>query len=375
MSANANVFYDYVVDEAKIAKNIGENITKLCAAVEWSQAEFARRTSVSEPALSNYIKGKRAPSIGYLANLCALEVFKGKGLDLHIDDLINDSFDPQFVIQQKKGVPIETKKKLKRSDFVGCYLCYFFDQTKPDEEQAHKATRELRYGVLSVYDDVNGVNGDVSAKAISAFFKEEEKDKAFELKKKLDELFSCEISINERNDLIRQTYFNTSGVYDGEVEFSDHHTFISISCNKYGDSGMIVLYSPQKKTDTEFIGGIGSVASVAHGRQHMPVAQKIIISKYELKCSPDVIAEHLNMTSVSITSDDESAELCGLCKKLYDGSFSAMSFFEDKDKEAVVSNRLNQLITNYVKKNLCCVGAVSEDDDRKVFALIKKYKE
>ncbi len=370
---DTDIFYDYVVDKDKIAKNIGNNIMKLCTAVEWSQAEFARKTSVSEPALSNYIKGERAPSVAYLANICALEVFKGKGLDLHIDDLINDSFDPQYVLQQKKGVTVETKKMLKRSDFIGCYLCYYFDQTKSGDEQAHKATRELRYGVLSVYDDINGVNGDVSAKAIAAFFKDEEKDSAFELKKKLEEIFSAEISINDRNDFIRQAYYNTSGIYDGDVEFSDHHTFINIGSSKYGDNALIVLYSPQKKTDTDFIGGIGSVASVAHGRQHMPVAQKIILSKYTLGCSPDVIAEHLNMASATITSTDESVELCAICKKLYDGASAATSFLDDNDKEAIVSNRLNQLIGNYVKKNLCCVGTVSEEEDRKVFALIKKY--
>lgn len=208
-----------------------------------------------------------------------------------------------------------------------------------------------------------------------------EYDDVLNTKKKLDEAF---VAFNEksekegkkdyqkRNSTIQKIFASANdGTYTGKLSFSEHHAFINIESKIYGDKAMFVLYSPPKKTTSDYIGGIGSVASIAHGRKHMPTAQKIIMSKFELGCSSEVIAEHLSMSNAPVTQTNEAAALCDFCRKLYDGQNNGADFFDENDKEAMIERRLNQLVKNYIEKNICYVGSVSEDEDKKYLRLSK----
>lgn len=369
------------IEQEGMLKNIvGKNLKNLIDAMKWSQAAFAEETGISEPALSSYLKGNegRLPPLDYMVGLCMNEEFKVKGLNLTLDLLISEKFNPKALIQRKYNHPAASRKEVKHGDFLGNYLCYFFDQSKPVHNQDHKLNRELRYGVVSVFDVCESLTGDVGIKAIAAFLKEEDADTAFELKRKLDSIFNYnaeEASLNSRNMAIEEA-FNIDGIsaYEGAVTFSDHHTFINVQSNVHGDNALIILYSPQKRMDSDYIGGIGSVASIARGRTHMPTAQKIILSKYELGCSREIIAEKLSMSSAEIAQEHEAEAICEFCHKLYMEQGYSMQF-DEADKAALIRRRLDQLVRNYVEKNICCVGSVTEDEDKAVFKLIEQYKD
>ena len=49
--------------------------------------------------------------------------------------------------------------------------------------------------------------------------------------------------------------------------------------------------------------------------------------------------------------------------------------FDEADKAALIRRRLDQLVKNYIEKNICCVGSVTEDEDKAVFKLIEQYKD
>lgn len=369
------------IEQEGMLKNIvGKNLKNLIDAMKWSQAAFAEETGISEPALSSYLKGNegRLPPLDYMVGLCMNEEFKAKGLNLTLDLLISEKFNPKALIQRKYNHPAASRKEVKHGDFLGNYLCYFYDQSKPVHNQDHKLNRELRYGVVSVFDVCESLTGDMGIKAIAAFLKEEDADTAFELKRKLDSIFNYnaeEASLNSRNMAIEEA-FNIDGIsaYEGAVTFSDHHTFINVQSNVHGDNALIILYSPQKRMDSDYIGGIGSVASIARGRTHMPTAQKIILSKYELGCSREIIAEKLSMSSAEIAQEHEAEAICEFCHKLYMEQDYSMQF-DEADKAALIRRRLDQLVRNYVEKNICCVGSVTEDEDKAVFKLIEQYKD
>ena len=359
--------------------NVSKNIRELMEAMEWKQVRFAEKTGVSEPALSNYLKGDkkdgRLPPLEYLVNLCTMKEFKEKGLELTLDLLISDKFNPKALIQQRYNHPSASRHEVKHGDFLGNYLCYFFDQSKPVHNQDHKLNRELRYGVVSVFDVCESLTGDISVKAIAAFFKEGQSDQAVELKRTLDSIFNSDVNVNSRNMAIEEAFkSDSSAAYEGDVNFSDHHTFINIHSNIYGDNALIILYSPQKKADADYIGGIGSVASIARGRTHTPTAQKIIMSKYELICSREVIAEHLLMSSTAIDQENEAEAICEFCSKLYSDELYSQNF-DEADKAALIRRRLEQLVKNYIEKNICCVGSVTEDEDKAIFKFIEQFKD
>lgn len=362
-----------------LMRNVGKNISELIEAMEWTQAKFAEKTGISEPALSNYRKGDktggRLPPLDFLVSLCTMQEFKDKGLELTLDLLVSEKFNPKALIQKRYNHPAATRQEVKHGDFLGNYLCYFFDQSKPVHNQDHKLNRELRYGVVSIFDVYESLSGDFSIRAIAEFFKEDGAEKAFELKKTLDSIFKSGVNINSRNMAIEEAFkVENASAYEGAVTFSDHHTFINVQSDIYGDNALIILYSPQKKIDSDYIGGMGSVASITRGRTHMPTAQKIIMSKYELGCSREVIAEHLSMSAAAIEQENEAEAICEFCRKLYAEPEFDLSF-DDADKAALVRRRLDQLVKNYIEKNICCVGSVTEDEDKAVFKLIEQYKD
>ena len=84
-----------------LMRNVGKNISELIEAMEWTQAKFAERTGISEPALSNYRKGDktggRLPPLDFLVSLCTMQEFKDKGLELTLDLLVSEKFNPKAI--------------------------------------------------------------------------------------------------------------------------------------------------------------------------------------------------------------------------------------------------------------------------------------
>ena len=368
--------FNSIVDRDAIMLQIGDNLNKLRNAMGWTQAKMAEVTGIVEPTLVYYLKGRRMPGIDYLLNLCAMDVFKKKGFFFDIKDILSNSFDPELAQRVKQGAVVEIKDVLFHDDFVGNYFCYFYDQSKPVHDQDSKSTRELRYGVLSVYDDYNSVTAEKKMKVFATFYKESEFSSAEKVKADIDSIYSQYSNANERNVPLVEFYSTlrkTIGVYEGEVSFSTQHTFVNISSSVYNDAALMVLYSPSKRSDNDYLGGIGSIASVAHGNMHMPTAQKIILSRYELHCSSEEIADHLSLSSAPISQTEEAEAIIEMCEKLYGEKGEIARFLDEKDRVAILENRLNQLVRNYIEKNICCVASVSKEEDKKIYSLIKSY--
>ena len=366
---------------SKLKDIVSKNLRELIEAMGWTQSKFAEMTEISEPALSNYLKGSknggRLPPAEYLVGLCTMTEFKERGLELGLDLLISEKFNPKAIIKKNLSAPSVSRREMRHGDFLGNYICYFFDQSKPLYNQEPTESRALRYGVISVYDTYESLTGEMSVRVQAMFFKQTDLAKMLELKATLDAIYkqNSNSSVNSRNLAIENAFVSESkSAYEGTVTFSDHHTFINVQSNNFGDNALIILYSPQKKADADYIGGIGSAVSVARGRAHMPAAQKIILSKYVLGCSNEMIAEYLNMSSVAIDQGKETEAICEFCRRLYsDEDFSKV--FDEADKAAMIGRRLDQLAKNYIEKNICCVSSVSEDEDKAVYRLIEKYKD
>lgn len=364
----------------KLKKIIGKNLTILIEDVlHWTKSKFADVTGIAQSTLSNYLDPdkdtSRIPPLEYMVTVCLMKELKEMGINLTMDLLISDKFNPKELINKRDNHPSVTRKQSKHGGYYGNYICYFYDQSKPVNNHDCKSNRELRYGVISIFDDCESLLGDTTIRAIASFFKEAEFDKASELKKSLDKIFKNNDIVKNRNADIENAFnSNNISAYEGKVNFSDHHIFINVQSNIYGDNALIIMYSPQKKIDTDYIGGIGSVASIARGRTHMPTAQKIIMSKYELGCSREIIMENLKMSVATIDQEDAAKEICKFCNKLYLNPEYANNF-DDADKVALIKRRLDQLVKIYIDKNICCVGTVTEDEDKAIFKLIEQFKD
>lgn len=355
------------VDEQTLRKTTIKNINKVIKITNLSRAKFAQKTGIAAPTLTSYLseKDKKIMPVTFLMNVCLLEEVKKSGLNITVNDLISSDFDP---VVNNKQIP-----KPIRNDFPGAYYCYYFDQSKSLSDREYETSRDLRFGLIAVFDEYNKLTGEVKYEAYAMFYKTIDREKTVELKNKIDEIFNDkQIDQSERNSRIRARFRKESGYYSGYMYFSETHAFVSLTCNVFHDRAMMVFNTPDKRSDHRYIGGLGVVSSVTHGIDRIPAAQKILISAPKLGCSDEIIAEHLSMTSSPIDLQSQGRVLTEICNKLF-GSGSQMDFLDDSDKTAIITARMNSLVSDYIQKSIFSVGTVSKEEDNKVYKLIKKY--
>jgi len=350
--------------EEIIRDNICANIRGLIGIEKLSQHEFAELTGISVGALNGYINKKTMPDILYISKICAHPRFKKYGFSL--DDFVTERIEFERV--SVKESPSDDIDSTAKKGYIGTYLVYIFDQSKIDSFSEIDRVRELRYGVISVFEQWNLVE-DNEFIAFAKFYKSF--DSAVRLKSELDEL-PIDTDMLKGAESIRSKYQKDNQYYSGKLEFTKDHTFVNLSCPFFGDHALMAFHAPRKKGDTVYIGGVGCVTSISRGRYHMPAAQKIIISRYTLKKSDDEIAKHLQMNHISISMKSESDALISLLKKLYVGGVDGSSdFLDEQDKRSIFEGRLNQIVRDYLENNLCGVGCVSNEDDDSVYDMIK----
>lgn len=361
--------------------NISHNLEELIKALGVNRKKFASMTGVVDSTLCNYLKSSqdhepRLPPIDYLMGIVMMEEFRNMGLELSLDLLISEKFDPQSVVAKKNQQLSASRQEEEHGDIWGNYICYYFDQSTSGALSGYRSDRKLRYGVISVYHDTEALTGESTTRAYAAFFEEKEEVQAISLKEKLDAVTRCKESHNGLSYIraIDQA-FSEAGVdaYEGIVTFTNGHTFINFHSGVFKDNALIILYSPQKKTGSDYIGGLGCVASVTRGRSHLPAFQKILVSKY-LITEPEEIADHLYMSDIRIDYTQETQEFCEFCSALYSDP-TTLSLFNKEDKIALLRRRMEHLIRLYLKKNVCCVGVVSVEEDSAVYRLIAAYKD
>lgn len=365
--------------ERELAVITCANLRKLVRALECTDAEFSRLTGVKQSSLSNYMdkldgSANKAPrlDIGFLYDLCSMREFHEKGIYFTLNDLFDKNFDP-----------IPCAEKDLRSDYVGSFICYYFDPSKAKTDIESQMSRRLRFGVMAMFEDFDVESGEEYIRVKASFFDPSEGKAATHLKQNVDEIFtnnknavSYRSRNNELDDMFERNEDETSAkthqTYNGRLSFSGTKAFITLESKEHNDHALIVINDPDKRTDSLYIGGLGVVASVSHGA-HVPTAQKIIISRYSPDCSYEEIGKHLNMTSVAVSTTPETQSLTELCKSLYSGNTAALCL-DENDKSVIIENRIIQLVQNYIDKNICSVGCVSSDEEKAVYSLIKKKK-
>lgn len=355
------------VNEQTLRTTTIKNIKTVIRLTDLTHAEFAKKTGIAAPTLSSYLseKEKKIMPVTFLMNVCMMDEVKEQGLNITVNDLISSEFDPAI-----NGKRIQ---KPIRQDFPGAYYCYYFDQSKSLSERELDTSRDLRFGLLTVFDEYNKLTGEVKYEAYAMFYKTIDREKTEALKESIDEIFNNKkLPSDERNSAIRARFRKESGFYSGNMHFSETHAFISLTCNVFRDRAMMAFYAPDKRSDHKYIGGIGAVTSVTHGIDRMPAAQKIIISAPKLGCSDEVIAEHLSMSSTPIDLKSQGRVLTEICTKLFNAN-SQIDFLDDSDKTAIITARMNNLVSDYIQKSIFSVGTVSKEEDNKVYNLIKKY--
>ena len=307
-----------------------ENLNKL--AKQYTQKYIADKTGFSQSSINNYLTKSSEPSIQFLIAL-------KDAFGISVDDFLFSNF--------------EINESVSYDRFIGNYFIYYYNNNSYKGEVHTNLRNTLNYGVISIYKDKDF---DKSVKVSAIFTKERtEAIKFFKSIKITTELGK----IYKEND-----------GYVGEISTNDQSIFIGLSNKNKADESFIILNNPPTKQN--YIGGIGTVNSIARGREHNPCIQFAIISKRLIDVPDGELYDILKFDDYTVDMEDAIKDIVDLFKRLYVEKNEISMELTDSQKLAIVKNKVEYHFNEILEANAFRFAKVSNKEDDEVYRLIKE---
>ena len=303
---------------------------------KYTQKFIADRTGFSQSSINNYLTKNSEPSIQFLI---ALKNAFGICLD---DFLFAD---------------IDISNEISYDKYVGNYIVYYYNNNSYKGEVHVNIANTLNYGVISV---VKENDLDKNVVVYGNFVKS--KVEATKLLQELNDM-------PQSKDIIEK-YKNVENVYKGSISTTDQSIFIELNNNFNGDQTFIILNNPPTKNN--YIGGVGTVNSIARGREHNPCVQFIILSKKLIDKPDGEIYNCLKFDDYSINFDYAIKDVVDLFKRLYLEDNEISATLTENQKNAIIQNKLEYQFNEILDANVFRFAKLSNKEDDKIYKLIKE---
>lgn len=307
-----------------------ENLNKL--AKQYTQKYIADKTGFSQSSINNYLTKSSEPSIQFLIAL-------KDAFGISVDDFLFSNF--------------EINETVSYDRFIGNYFIYYYNNNSYKGEVHTNLKNTLNYGVLSIYKDKDF---DKSVKVSAVFTKER------------TEAINFFKNIKDMKEL-GKVYKENDG-YNGEITTNDQSIFISLSNKNKSDESFIILNNPPTKQD--YVGGIGTVNSIARGREHNPCIQFVIISKKLINVPDGELYDILKFDDYTVDMEDAVKDIIELFKRLYAEKNEISIELTNNQKQAIVKNKLEYHFNEILEANAFRFAKVSNKEDDAIYRLIKE---
>lgn len=307
------------------------NLNKLTK--QYTQKYIAEKTGFSQSSINNYLTKFSEPSIQFLVAL-------KDAFGISVDDFLFSDF--------------KVEEQISCERFVGNYLIYYYNNDSYKGEVHINLKNTLNYGVLSIYESKEFEK----SIQVNAVFTKERTD-AIKLLKKLNS--SSEVA---------KIYQEIDNVYVGTFSQNAQSIFIDISNKNKGDESFIILNNPPTKQN--YIGGIGTVNSIARGREHNPCVQYIILSKKLIDVTDGELYNILKFDDYSVNMDFMIKDIIELFKRIYAEKNEISIGLTDNQKQAIVRNKLEYHFNEILEANVFRFAKISNKEDDEIYKLIKE---
>ncbi len=307
------------------------NLNKLTK--QYTQKYIAEKTGFSQSSINNYLTKFSEPSIQFLVAL-------KDAFGISVDDFLFSDF--------------KVEEQISCERFVGNYLIYYYNNDSYKGEVHINLKNTLNYGVLSIYESKEFEK----SIQVNAVFTKERTD-AIKLLKKLNS--SSEVA---------KIYQEIDNVYVGTFSQNTQSIFIDISNKNKGDESFIILNNPPTKQN--YIGGIGTVNSIARGREHNPCVQYIILSKKLIDVTDGELYNILKFDDYSVNMDFMIKDIIELFKRIYAEKNEISIGLTDNQKQAIVRNKLEYHFNEILEANVFRFAKISNKEDDEIYKLIKE---
>ena len=317
-----------------IMSNFQKNLKVL--ANKYTQKHIADCTGFSQSSINNYITKSSEPSIQFLIAL-------KNAFGICIDDFL--------------FADISAEETVSYDRFVGNYIVYYYNNNSYKGEVHTNLSSTLNYGVISI---VKEHNLDKNVAVYGTFMKD--KTEATRLLRQLN-------SYNSGKELI-ESYKANNSYYKGDIKTTGQSIFIDLYNAFNGDQCYMIFNNPPSTQN--YIGGVGTVNTIARGREHNPCVQFIIISKFLIDKPDGEIYQCLKFDDVNVNLDYAVKDLIALFKRLFVEKNEISSALSENQKIAILQNKLEYHFDDILESNIFRFAKISNKEDDMIYKLIKE---
>ena len=314
--------------------NFQKNLKVL--ANKYTQKHIADCTGFSQSSINNYLTKSSEPSIQFLIAL-------KNAFGICIDDFL--------------FADISTQEQVSYGRFVGNYIAYYYNNNSYKGEVHTNLTNTLSYGVVSV---VKMNENDNSVEVFGNFMKSKAEAASI-----LKELNSC-----EKTQQIVEFYQSSKNMYKGGIKTTQQSIFLDLFNPSNGDQCYIIFNNPPSIAD--YVGGVGTVNTIARGREHNPCVQFMILSKKLIDKPDGEIYDCLKFDDITVNLDYAIKDLIALFKRLFVENNEISTNLSELQKAAILQNKLEYHFDDLIESNIFRFAKISNREDDKIYKLIKE---
>ncbi len=314
--------------------NFQKNLKVLAS--QYTQKYIAEQTGFSQSSINNYLTKSCEPSIQFLIAL-------KKSFGICIDDFL--------------FAEIETETNEDYDRFVGNYLVYYYNNNSYKGEVHTNLSNTLNYGVISVVKEKDSKNKVI---VYGVFMKD--KTDAIKILKQLN----CAKNIEE----IIHIHHSTKNYYKGNLTTTLQSIYFDLYNKFNGDQCYMIFNNPP--SNTKYVGGVGTVNTMARGREHNPCVQFIILSKKLIDKPDGEIYDCLTFNKIKVNLDDAMKEMVDLFKRLFADRNEISESLTEYQKVAILQNKIEYHFNEILEANAFRFAKISNREDDIIYKLIKE---
>jgi len=293
-------------------------------------------TGFSETTINDYLTKSSEPSVQFLIAL-------KKAFGICLDDFLFSNVDT-------------FNDKSSYDKFIGNYMVYYYNNNSYKGEVHVNIINTLNYGVISIIKEKDAGDNIV---VYGTFVKT--KTEASNLLKQLNATTQSKDAISKYQDM--------GNLYKGNISTTQQSIFIDLNNNFNGDRTFMILNNPPTKNN--YIGGVGTVNSIARGREHNPCVQFVILSKKMIDKPDGEIYDCLKFDDYNINFDYAIKDIVDLFKRLYLDKNEISKHLTENQKNAIIQNKLEYHFYEILDANVFRFAKISNKEDDKIYKLIK----
>lgn len=314
--------------------NFQKNLKVL--ATKYTQKHIAEQTGFSQSSINNYLTKSSEPSIQFLIAL-------KNSFGICIDD---------FLFSE-----IETDNQVSHDRFIGNYLVYYYNNNSYKGEVHTNLSNTLNYGVISVLKEKE-LNNNVLVYGV--FMKD--KSEAVDILKRL----------NQAKDTAEKMkiHHETKNYYKGSLSTNKQSIYFDLHNKFNGDQCSMMFNNPP--SNGKYIGGVGTVNTMARGREHNPCVQFMIISQNIIDKPDGEIYDCLKFDKINVNLDYAIKDMADLFKRLFAEKNEISLNLNENQKLAILQNKIEYHFNEILEANVFRFAKITNREDDVVYKLIKE---